>query len=154
MYSSQGCRLSTFMLYQSDTSCLSGRCRPNDFLRDKRDTWVTQEKRHVLSLSLLTRVARIASVETTTWSAAEEENRKLQVLQHHGIVSFTFGKWNSPTAVERMRYRSGFKMHQAQFGWWHMRLLLQRLEILCMQAADTIQELQVQSIATVVMQKE
>ena len=81
----------------------------------------------MLGLSLLTRVARIASVETTTWSAAEEENRKLQVLQHHGIVSFTFGKWNSPTAVERMRYRSGFKMHQAQFGWRHMRLLLQRL---------------------------
>ena len=125
------------------------------FLRDKgdTDTWVTQEKRVCLAYPFWQEL-RGLHPSPTTWSAAEEENRKLQVLQYHGIVSFTFGKWNSPTAVERMRYRSGFKMHQAQFGWWHMRLLLQRLEILCMQAADTIQELQVQSIATVVMQKE
>ena len=43
---------------------------------------------HVLSLSLLTRVARIASVANNL-VCCMDENRKLQVLKHHGIALAT-----------------------------------------------------------------
>ena len=105
MCSSQGCPLSTFMLCSSDTSCFSGRCRPNDFWGTSRTPG--SPKRSTCAASL-TRVVRIASVANNL-VCCMDENRKVQVLKHHGIALAT-RQYNSPTSVARMRHPLGLRL--------------------------------------------